>query len=160
MAKYDKDEGEKYGAINKPPMVKETLEKEIRFLRQKLRGKFPLEIPRDYSEASLWWMTNQKPANDRYERPHKAAVTGRDGVRWVNPYADRLVASLRRYVRLGRQERQFIMAALEDGVWYNGDSFPFFKRVYEETDRMERVGVEAYRREAVEKYGRLVGRIK
>lgn len=140
---------EELPVINKPPMVKETLQSEIRFMRQKLRGKFPSEIPSDSEEAALWWMTRQKPANDRTERPHQIAVTGKQAVRWINPYADRLIASLRRFVRLKPQQRQFVLAAFEDGVWYNGDSFGFFRRVYDETMKMRQVGVERYRAEAL-----------
>ncbi len=156
MGKYEKGEDEKYGAINKPPMVKETLEKEFRMLRQKLRGKFPAEIPRDYGQAALWWMTHQKPASDRHERPRQVAIAGKDGTRWVNPYAERLVASLRRFVRLKPHEREFVLAATEDGVWYNGDSFEFFRKVYEETQRAQSMGMKKYREEAIGKLKALI----
>ena len=152
MARYDKEENdETYGAINKPPMVQETLEKELRFLRQKLRGKFPSEIPREYGSAALWWMSRQKPANDNTERPRQVAVTGKQAARWINPYADRLVSSLRTFCRLKPNERDFVLAAAQDGVWYNGDDFDFFRRVYDETMRMQEIGVFAYRAEATKK---------
>ncbi len=145
--------------INKPPMVKDTLQKEIRLLRKKLRGDFPSEIPRDSEEAALWWMARQKPANDRTERPVQIALQGREATRWYNPYAERLIASLRRFVRLKPQERDFVLAAIEDYVWYNGDSFDFFKSLYEETQRMRSMGAKKYRAESITRLKDMIRRI-
>ena len=63
----------------------------------------------------------------------------------------------RKLRRMKPSELQFIEAAREERVFWRGDDIETYKRVYDETQRMRKIGARAYRAEAVGKLKKLVG---
>jgi len=51
----------------------------------------------------------------------------------------------------GRQFRAFVIAAKQDGIERRGEDFEHFQTVVTETERMRKMGVEAYKAMALEK---------
>lgn len=140
----DENTGNGESVQDRPPFTVDLLADEFR--RHK---RLPHQIPRDPMAAANWWIKHQKPAHENIEVPRLARVIGKNSVsRWMTPYADRLIASLRKFVTLSKHEQEFIISAVDDGVFYNGDEFAFFHQVYEETQKMRSVGVDAYRQDA------------
>jgi len=45
----------------------------------------------------------------------------------------------------GRQFRAFVIAAKQDGIEWRGEDFEHFQTVVTETERMRKMGVEAYK---------------
>ena len=158
MGKYEKGENNKETLDeSRPPFTVDLLADEImRYERRRM--PWPAGMPRDAKHAAKWWIARQKPANERLEAPRQTSVVGqRDTRRWITPYADRLVASLRVFFKLDRKAQEFILAAHEDNVFFNGDDLKVFRRIYDETMRMRSMDFETYRTEAVAKLKKLVG---
>lgn len=55
----------------------------------------------------------------------------------------------RKQQRMQASEQRFINAAREDKVYWRGEDIETFKRVYEETQKARKIGVRAYRGEAM-----------
>lgn len=55
-------------------------------------------------------------------------------------------------------EQRFINAARQDRIFWRGDDIETFKRIYDETMAMRKIGPQEYRRQAIDKLKRfLVG---
>lgn len=139
----------------RPPFTVDLLADVIRSYRS-----LPLMVPCDALQAAKWWIGMQSPAHEQIERPRTANVVGKsNSKRWLTPYADRLIASFRNFVSLTQKEQEFVIAAFEDGVFYNGDEFEFFRLVYDETMYMRSVEPGVYQKSVAKRVDRLVERM-
>lgn len=140
---------------SRPPFTVDLLVDEIQRHR-----RLPPQIPSEPLQAAKWWIGMQMPAHEQIERPQTANVVGKaNSKRWLTPYADRLIASFRRFVTLTPTKQEFVIAAFDDGVFYNGDEPEMFASIYDETMAMRKIGPDAYRKEAVKRMGRLASRM-
>ena len=78
-------------------------------------------MPSDPLAAARWWMKIQKPPDEWADKPKQISVHGKDGMRWITPYADRLKHNLELFLRLQPTDQQYIVGAAEDGVYWRGD---------------------------------------
>lgn len=139
----------------RPPFTVDLLADEIQRHR-----RLPPQVPDEPLAAAKWWIAMQSPAHEQIERPRTSNVIGKSNAkRWLTPYADRLIASFRKFVTLTQQEREFVMGAFEDGVFYNGDDFEYFKLRYDETMRLRSMDPDAYRIDAVKRINKLITRM-
>lgn len=140
---------------DRPPLTVDLLVDEIQRHRS-----LPPQIPSDPLQAAKWWIGMQSPAHEQIERPQTANVVGKaNSKRWLTPYADRLIASFRKFVTLTPKEQEFVIAAYEDGVLYNGYEPEMFALIYDETMTMRKIGPDAYRKESMKRKDRLVSRM-
>ena len=130
--------------MTQPPKVEEVL---VAIFEQK--GK-PDWMPADPLAAARWWMKIQKPPDEWADKPKQISVHGKDGMRWITPYADRLKHNLELFLKLPPTDQQYIVGAADDGVLWNGDEMPFFYAVYEETMKMKDLGSDKYRRRSAQ----------
>lgn len=134
---------------DQPPLVEHDLEKVLReYMSWK---KLPEFMPPSPHDAATWWIDMQEKPSQQ-DRPHKVSVVGDDGFRWICPYHLRISYTLRKFLfAMKEAEQRIIMAAREDGVFWRGDDMYFFMLVIDETQRMRKIGVEAYREESLKK---------
>ena len=130
--------------MTQPPKVEEVL---VAIFEQK--GK-PDWMPTDPLAAARWWMKIQAPPDEWADKPKQIPVFGKDGMRWITPYADRLKHNLEIFLKLLPTDQQYIVGAADDGVLWNGDEMPFFYAVYEETMKMQDLGADKYRRRSAQ----------
>lgn len=129
-----------------PPLAVDFLAEQISIAKEEMskrHRKWPAEIPAVANAAAEWWMTKQKPGCPHSERCYQVTAIG-GGNRWECPYHLRISASFRAYISLPDIQRDIIHAALEDGVWWNGDevmkpdgSPGIFIRICDETMKMK-----------------------
>jgi hypothetical protein len=87
-------------------------------------------MPRELSAAVSWWanaMQEERFPNETSE-----------------DHATRCAQSLFAFMHMTDQERNFIIAARDDGVYYRGEKFVTFQMVYEETMKLRNIGAAAY----------------
>lgn len=136
------DDNAQDAAPTTPPHVLDVLED---FLRQYARP-LPEPMPANPRQAAQWWLAHQKPADERHEAPR----TGKSGT-WICPYHDRVLYTLRRFLSLSPADQRIILAAHEDGISWRGDEMDRFMDIIHEHGEMQRLGVQAYRAEALRK---------
>ena len=130
--------------MTQPPKAEEVL---VAIFEQ--RGK-PDWMPTDPLAAARWWMKIQAPPDEWADKPKQTPVFGRDGMRWITPYADRLAKNLREFLSLLPTDQQYIVSAAEDLVFWNGDRMPFFYSVWEETMKQKDLGADKYRQRSAQ----------
>ncbi len=88
----------------------------------------------------------QEQPFESVEKPTQVNVTGKSGaVRWYSPYVERLVTNLVKFLaELNEKDRRYIVAAKEEGIYWRGDPMKFFYKIVEETERLRKMGREAY----------------
>jgi len=128
-----------------PPMKSiDALEIEITNTRLGDRSKHMPDLP---IKSARWWIDMQERPN-RTERPIQVGT--KNGTRWNTPYTDRLIQTYRAFIKLSHEDQQLIISCHEDGVYWRGDDIETFYRaehsVYNETMKMQDMGVEAYKR--------------
>ena len=127
---------------SRPPEALSSLVDEIRRIgmpRIGLPGNSAIEVAR-------YWLTMNEPADERYESPREVPAVGKDGSRWVCPYHQRLIATLRAFALMSELDRRIVTAGVrEEKVWWRGDPVKSYLNIIDETKRMRRVGIEAYR---------------
>lgn len=109
--------------------------------------KRPTGMPVGPRDAARWMREHVLDHHHKEESPRRS----KSGESWIWPYLDRCVMHLRIFMGLPADQQAYILAAREDGVMWRGDDFDLFRRVYDETMRMRKMGADAYRAEAVQK---------
>ena len=133
----------------RPPLIEDELLKVIHgFLQHR---SLPLWLPQIPRDVALWWIDMQEPPSMPADAPRRVSMPGDEGQRWICPYHERIRHTLRKFLSLHEHDQKIIMAAREDKVFWRGDDMPFFMRVIDETVKMRKMGVEAYRIEALKK---------
>lgn len=137
---------------DRPPAIEEAIHNEImRLGLHKLR-----EFPRPIDDAIKFWISKNEPAT-YHEAPRQVSVMGNKGAqRWICPYHERLINSLRGFFVMTEQDRQCVLNGIDGGIPYRGDSIEFYKSVVAENARMMEMGVSAYRREALKQMRKVV----
>jgi len=102
------------------------------------------------ADAGRWIIAKLLEPERPEERSRMTAMTGSSGNRWDYPYRSRVIPCVQKYCTLTPDDRKFIKAAREDGVFWRGDDMDFFHTVYDETMKMREVGIETYRKKALE----------
>ena len=91
-------------------------------------------FPSDPLEAARYWMAHQVPPDDFTEG---ATPPISKGGSWATPYADRLIYSLRRFLRLKAIEQVHVIEHIDKGIAWKGESFKFYLMVIDETIKMK-----------------------
>lgn len=138
MGKFDAP-GHTEKAQTAPPRTEEEL---ISFLNNSGQ-KRPANLPSRNIDAAHWWMGIIEQPRE-HERPREVALPGGQGMRWVCPYTDRAVYTLRRFMALEDPDQKYIIGARGDDIYWRGDDMKFFRGLYEETMNMRDIGREKY----------------
>jgi hypothetical protein len=114
-------------------------------------GRLPEPCPQDVRMAFEWWTRHmQKP-----ERPGETRMRGtlENGTpMWQEAYAERITHSFLGFCRLPRREdRFFVVDAVERGIEYRGDDIEISTMIAREHDKMKAVGLAAYRQAGLKK---------
>ena len=94
----------------------------------------PKGAPSDPWQFAKWWMAHQIPPDDFAEAPTPPVVKGGS---WETPYHDRLMYTLKKFLRLKRIHQLYIIENVEKGVPWKGDDISFYTRVVEENIKMQ-----------------------
>ena len=144
--------------IDAPPKVHEVLAGiSAKWLESHSRADS--RIPRNADELAHWWVDRQSPPNERFDRPVQQPKLDGSGMYWKTPYIDRIRSTLIKFLSLDPGFQGLIIAAAEDKIFWRGDSREFFLSVIHEHEKMRKVGVEAYRSEALRKLRAVTGRL-
>ena len=111
------------------------------------------ELPQHMPQAIEYWIKFNEPYDVYTEKPRLVPVQGKeDKARWMLPYLDRLVYTLRKFANLTSKDRQIVIAGvIEEKVPWRGDDLDFYLKVVDESLKMRKIGVDAYRKEAIKK---------
>lgn len=140
----------------RPPDVVESLVSEI--TRIGLHRFKALPQANTASEIARLWIANNQPANQQFECPREVPAIGKDGSRWVCPYHQRLIGTLRVFSLLSPTDQQTILSCIqEEKVWWRGESIKDYFNVVLETKRMRSTGIKRYREEAITKMRQFLG---
>lgn len=108
----------------------------------------PAGMPPGPQDAARWLRSHIFEPPQRDEAPKQ--ITCRDGSTiWRWGYRDRCVVLARAFFALDAAAQSYILAAREDGIPWRGDDLPVFQRIVEEAMRMQEIGADAYRKEAL-----------
>lgn len=172
MARWRKDTTEDFGVYSEqtyfpasgaPPTTEESLKAWIKKTAipqmERRRIPWPADVPRNPEELAQWWMRHQAPPIEHgpgSEEPRTLNCTtdrrGDDGgsSRWYCPYAERLKSTLAAFLMLSQKEREIVLAAADDGVFWRGDEVMrdagpgLFIVMYDEILRMRELGLKAW----------------
>ena len=129
------------------------------FLASRMVHHADSRIPRNANELVHWWMDRQSRPSERFDRPVQESKRDGSGLFWRTPYTDRIRHTLIKFLSLDSGFQGLIIAAAEDKIFWRGDSREFFLSVIHEHEKMRKVGVEAYRSEALRKLRAVTGRL-
>jgi len=119
------------------------------------RGRLPGPMPPQPREAAQWWISLQEKPDETCERPHQVPVQGEDGAfRWIQPYNERLIFTLRKFMRFSFRDREFIIGCVKGGCPWRGDDIDFYRKVAAETIKfrsMDRDQQKEYMRQQIGK---------
>lgn len=133
----------------KPPLVEHELMKVLG--KYMARRQLPYFMPTQPIEAARWWIEQQEPGKSD-EAPRQVSIPGSDDARrWICPYHNRLVYTLWKFLHQPFADQKLILAAREDKIFWRGDEMKFFMLLIEEVSRMRKIGIDAYRNEALKK---------
>ncbi len=129
---------------SRPPQVESALAAVLRWYTRKHR--LPDCMPQEPGDAVRWWIGMQEQPFENVEKPTQVNVTGKSGaVRWYSPYVERVVGNLVKFiVELNEKDRRYVVAAQQEGIYWRGDPMKFFYKIVEETERLRKMGREAY----------------
>lgn len=99
-------------------------------------GKLPDPMPQAPGDAISWWYAFQE----------KNTTAGH-------------IVTLQIFLGLSDADRRVVVAAFEDGIFWRGDPIHLFHRIIKENQKMQEIGVEAYRDPARRAAERLAGRL-
>ncbi len=99
-------------------------------------------IPKDFRLAAKFWLEHQEPQKEN-ETP-MAANDSKGNQHWTTPHIERVVASLRVFLRFNEIEKAFVIHHIEAGIAYRGDRLDFYKLVIEQA-AIYRKDPEAYK---------------
>jgi len=130
--------------IQAKPTRKELEESLTEIIRSRPRTK---DMPDNVFEAVKWFLNLfevQKSGEGKRE-----VRTGKGQAYWLWPYADRMKRLTKEFYTLDDEFRTIIQAAREDEVYWRGDEMDFFMSVIDETEKMRKFGIVAYRKQAL-----------
>lgn len=114
------------------------------------RKPLPPPCPANVEDCAVWWREQMQEPEYRGETKIRSGGDGTDQApNWDCGYAVRCRSSLLRFLALTEQERKFVIAARQDGVFYRGEAMAHFVDIVEETMRQREMGAEAYRLAAI-----------
>ena len=132
---------------NPPPNVLDTLTEEITRIGMHRFREFPAGTALEF--ARYWVALNSKPDAER-EAPHEVATIAKDGTRWICPYHNRLMATLRAFALMSPADRKIVLAGIQnEKVWWRGELVKHYLNIVNETKRMRTIGIKAYREAAM-----------
>ena len=134
---------------------KNAVREEVSFILQRYMDSvgqisLPHPMPPNIGAAVDWWIKTMQPQERRDEYARQSRNGG-----WHYPYLDRTADTLKRFLRLTIAQKEIVIAAREDGVYWRGDNMDFFMQVVNETMDMHEIGVPAYRQKAIKKLNAL-----
>ena len=140
---------------------------------EQYRGPRPEQMPTDNRDAARWLLARVIDRHHPEEAPELKSKTLGSGDRatvkwfWVWPYLTRIKIQSHQFLRLSPDFQRYIIAAREDGIPWRGedesllpDGTNMFRRVVAEHQRMQEVGPEAYRKEAMAKMRGILASVK
>lgn len=103
------------------------------YLKQQ-NPRIPKGAPPDPFQFARWWMAHQEEG-DRFTEAASPPAT--KGGEWKTPYHDRLVYTLKKFVRLSAVQQVFVIEYVEKGLPWRGDDIEDYRRYVEEWQIMQ-----------------------
>ena len=137
----------------------DLMEKLIEFISERKynRQTWGYNMPTLPEDAANWW-------KDVMQAPPKAnEFAHQQNGKWVFPYLERLIATLRDYVSLPTTDQKIVFGCAEDGVFWRGDNLDMFFHneysIYNEAMRMRDMGKDEYKRSAKQIFRQAMGKM-
>jgi hypothetical protein len=143
-------------ADGKPPIP--TLQDALDLIADEIRqfkGRRPEGMPQVPGEAAHWLLTVVLEKHQPEEAPRLVSKTEGKGetatIRhfWTWPFSTRVKIQARQFLHLSSDFQRYIIAAKEDSIPWRGDDEEHFRKVVSEHQRMQQMGVAAYRQHAM-----------
>ncbi len=97
--------------------------------------RVPPGAPTDGFQFARWWMALQIPGDDFAEAAFQ--TTNKNGEKvWETPYHDRLLYTLRKFLKLSKAHQLYIIENTKEGVFWKGDDIDTYIKIVEETKKM------------------------
>ncbi|MCB1723230.1 MAG: hypothetical protein KDJ39_06000 [Gammaproteobacteria bacterium] len=125
------------------------------YLSNTQQAQFPPPMPATIGKCVQWWIEEMQEPESKFEHPHTISVAGKDATRWEYPYQLRVIVNLRKFLRIPRRGKEFIVRGREDGVYWRGEDGRMFLSVVEETFKMRQMGTQEYVSAIAPNLGRL-----
>lgn len=97
------------------------------------KRRVPEGMPSDGFQAARWWMARQSPADQFSEA---ATPPNKKGGEWNTPYHDRLVYTLKQFLKLKRVHQIYVVEHIDKGVPYKGDPIDLYITYVDEAAKM------------------------
>lgn len=138
MGKSILDNRETTQKSDRPPEVVDVLaEIASRWLDSNFVHKADPRIPRNPRDLAVWWIKNQSPPHERFDRPTQESKRDGSGAFWKTPYIDRLRYTLNAFLRLDKGFQGLIIAATEDRIFWRAESREIFLAIIAEHEKMK-----------------------
>lgn len=102
------------------------------YLKQK-NPRIPEGAPSDGFQFARWWMSHQKPG-DRFSEAATPPVM--KGGSWATPYHDRLMYTLKKFLKLKRVQQVYVIEHIEKGIPWLGDDVDKYADIVNEHHKM------------------------
>lgn len=155
MGKFNDSQRGRGGEVSvSPPTRDDLLASLAKIIMQHSVDDLPplLQSPAVMAAGVLIDSIFEKPTN--YESPSQVSkkFPGNDsGVMqvWVWPYRDRVMALTRKFLRAQVRLQNLVINSAAEGIYWRGDSFEDFKTIIAEAKKMESIGIESYKKNAI-----------
>ena len=133
-------------SISKTEATDISLATSIHFWKEKRNRQLPSPCPQDSFECAKWWRVKmQKPEKQFEDSVVKAS------------YTLRLRLTILKFLDLQEIDRDYIIAARKDKVFWSGEPIETFKRYYNETMEKRDQASTDYRRMLVDRIQKQLG---
>ena len=119
-------------SLERPPEIVDVLH-DILAKRKSIPGCMP---QRPY-DAAHWWIAHQEEPHAVRDVPWPMKKNG-ETVGWNTPYHDRLSYTLRVFLGLTEPQRVYVIAGIESGVPWRGDSITMHALIWEQHQEMQK----------------------
>lgn len=115
--------------FNKCPTPEEVIDQYLKITKRPV----PKMFPTDGFQAARYWMAHQLPADNFSEAATPPTVKGGT---WETPYHDRLLYTLKRFLKLKTVQQVYVIEHIEQGIPWKGDDISFYTQIVEEQAKM------------------------
>lgn len=143
------EEAEQISTGSRYPEMADAVDIIMREIRQCRRKRHPQQ-PKDPRLAADWFI-GLFEKNSKSDAPQKVPTRNGDSYHWVWPYLAFCRTLTNIFLHTDKVHQDLIIGAREEGIRWRGENFEELTKLIPEFHKMWDMGVEAYRKEAIEK---------
>lgn len=114
---------------NKCPTPEEVIDQYLK----EANPRIPDGMPQDGFQAARWWMAHQIQHDNFTEA---ALPPAKKGGEWQTPYHDRLMYTLKKFLKLKRVHQIYVIEHINKGIPWKGDEISLYTQYVDEAAKM------------------------